>query len=91
MTGKVTPHPRNPMLRVVDLYKRLMVMAEAREFNQLESENLTALMVASNMIAAGPNVEAQTAAAKRIHRQAVEFVELGMLIPNQEGNETPAA
>ena len=91
MSEKVTPHPRNPMHKAAEFYKRLMIMAEARELNETESELVVALMLASHMVKAGIIHELQTAVALRIHRQAVEFVELGMMVNNQEGAPEPPA
>lgn len=87
MTNNVTPHPRNPMNKAAEFYKRLMVMAQTRKLNQAESELVTAFMLASHMAQAGPITEVQIAAAKRIHRQAVEIIDLGMIF--QDEHETP--
>lgn len=68
------------LTRAAELYKRLMIMAEKREFNATEVEFLTAMMLASAMLNGKP-MEEQV--IRRVVRQAREFIDAKMLIERE--------
>lgn len=73
---------RMTMRRVAELYKRLMILADKRQFNTAEVELLTALMLASAMLNA-EQPEQRSAVVRRVLEQAKEFIDTNMLIARE--------
>ena len=90
MSAGVTPHLNHPLERAAELMQRVTTMANARNFSQVEAELLTSLMAASCMLKAFPDHDEQRwAVMRRIHAQAVEFIELE-LVQREDGEPTHA-
>ena len=84
-----TPVTRNPMLMASELYQRVCDMAERRHFAQHPeaTELMTALFLASCILQQDDQV-ARTRVMRRIQRQALAFIEIGVL-KEVKDEETP--
>lgn len=83
------PEDRNarrvgPMRNAAGLYDRLINLANARNFGRADTEMLTAMMLASIMLQE-PEGPPRGEAARRIVRQAQEFIDLQFVITDDDG------
>lgn len=82
------PAQRNPMELAGELYCQVVEMAEQREFYPTATELLVALMMASCMMQYDSQLD-RVRVRRRIERQALQFIETGVLKEVTDEEETP--